>query len=136
MGNSSSKITKEQLVTLSKSTNFTEKELKAWHKGFAKDCPNGLTSKEMLQIYKNYFPFGDVTKYAGLVFKHLDTNKDGIVDFTEFITAMSIAKGTQKQKLECKFLINKGALSYTIWMMMEVFLAAKCSWLLIQFTEW
>ena len=101
MGNSASKLTKEQVVQLTATTNFTEKEIKAWHKGFAKDCPNGLTSKEMVQIYKNYFPFGDVTKYTQLVFKHLDKNKDGIVDFAEFISAMSIARGTQKQKLEC-----------------------------------
>ena len=55
-----------------------------------KDCPSGeLKKADFERIYRNYFPFGDSMKYAQYVFRHLDTNGDGIVDFEEFIKVPS-----------------------------------------------
>lgn len=53
----------------------SEKEIKKWHKGFRKDCPNGqLTEPGFLRIYKQFFPHGDPTKFARACFRVFDQN--------------------------------------------------------------
>lgn len=72
--------------TFKNTARFDEKELQQWYRGFQKDCPNGfLDKKDFERIYKDYFPFGDATKYAHYVFRHLDINQTGKIGFEEFI---------------------------------------------------
>ena len=53
----------------------SEKEIRQWHKGFLKDCPNGLlTEQGFVKIYTQFFPNGDPTKFASLVFRVFDEN--------------------------------------------------------------
>ncbi|KAJ2993715.1 hypothetical protein HDV02_002118 [Globomyces sp. JEL0801] len=88
MGGKSSKLSQEQLSTLTKTTRFTEKELQQWHRGFIKDCPKGsLQKQDFLRIYKDYFPFGDYV------------DKNGVLDFEEFIKSIDIsARGTIEER--------------------------------------
>ncbi|KAI8903766.1 hypothetical protein EDD86DRAFT_214192 [Gorgonomyces haynaldii] len=88
-----------------KKTRFTQKELVQWHRGFVKDCPSGqMDKKDLHNIYKQYFPFGDANKYANAVFGHLDIDKDGFINFDDFIQSLDIsAKGSMEEKLEWSF---------------------------------
>ncbi|GAA6089543.1 neuronal calcium sensor 1 [Tachysurus ichikawai] len=57
------------------------------YKGFIKDCPSGqLDSAGFQKIYKQFFPFGDPTKFATFVFNVFDENKnaDGMLTLQEF----------------------------------------------------
>ncbi|KAG0190554.1 Neuronal calcium sensor 1 [Apophysomyces sp. BC1034] len=91
MGKAQSKLSPEQLSDLQKCTYFDKKELQQWYKGFLKDCPSGQLDKtEFQKIYKQFFPFGDPSRFADYVFNVFDGDKNGTIDFKEFICALSI----------------------------------------------
>ncbi|KAL8944893.1 MAG: hypothetical protein Q9216_000183 [Gyalolechia sp. 2 TL-2023] len=118
MGNRQSKLSQDELAQLMKSTHFDKKELQQWYKGFLKDCPSGmLTKQEFQKIYKQFFPFGDPTSFADYVFNVFDSDKSGSIDFKEFICALSVtSRGKMEDKLDWAFQLydidGDGKISY------------------------
>ena len=107
MGSKASKLTQEELKVLKAATYFDKKELQEWYIDFMTNCPSGyLTEDEFIRMCKQFFPFGDPSKFALVVFKVFDQNSDGCISFQEFVTALSITtRGTLDEKLEWTFLL-------------------------------
>ncbi|KAI1698179.1 EF-hand domain pair domain-containing protein [Ditylenchus destructor] len=101
----SKKLPAEDLDELETKTYFTRKELRKWYKDFVRDCPSGeLKLEEFQNIYKQFFPNGDPSKFASFVFNVFDNNGDGHISFKEFIAALSItSRGSLDEKLDWAF---------------------------------
>jgi Ca2+-binding EF-hand superfamily protein len=102
------KGSKPDFKELSKGTKYTTKELEAFFKQFKQDFPDGkITKQQFVKLYQKMFQTdddGDATEFCGHVFRQYDKDNNGVVDFREFVTAMSIAsKGTAKEKLHWSF---------------------------------
>ncbi|MEQ2308591.1 hypothetical protein AMECASPLE_029708 [Ameca splendens] len=76
-------------------------ELYEWFRKFINECPSGLIT---LHEFQRHFCNGTVgsesAEYAEQIFHTLDNNGDGVVDFREYVMAISLLiEGTAVEKL-------------------------------------
>ncbi len=83
--------------------------LQEWYRGFKSDCPDGkLTPKAFMQIYSKCFPTGNANEFCDHVFRTFDTDKNGFIDFKEFLLAIDVtSSGRPEEKLNWAFRYEK-----------------------------
>ena len=76
-----------------------------WYKGFKQDCPDGhLTREAFMKIYSKCFTGGSAQDFCDHVFRTFDSDKNGFIDFKEFLLAIDVtSSGTPEQKLNWAF---------------------------------
>ncbi|XP_041795739.1 guanylyl cyclase inhibitory protein [Chelmon rostratus] len=80
-------------------------ELYEWFRKFINECPSGLIT---LHEFQRHFCNGTVgsesAEYAEQIFRTLDNNRDGVVDFREYVMAISmLIEGSAVEKLRWSF---------------------------------
>jgi len=107
MGQKESKdrLSKQDLEMLKTSTRFDEDTIIEWYRGFKSDCPDGrLTPKAFMAIYSKCFPTGNANEFCDHVFRTFDTDKNGFIDFKEFLLAIDVtSSGKPEEKLNWAF---------------------------------
>merc|ERR1712146_43959 len=103
MGNANEKLTKKDVEELERMSNFPKKQIMQWHKAFIEENPDGALSKEAF-IADNMKKFGLSRECWEFFYNALDKDKDGNIDFKEWLIGMYIhQKGTLDEKLELAF---------------------------------
>ena len=86
-------------------TEFSEDQICEWYRGFKQDCPEGrLSPGAFLSIYAKCFPKLNAKKFCEHVFRTFDTDKNGFIDFKEFLLAIDVtSSGSAEKKLGWAF---------------------------------
>jgi Ca2+-binding EF-hand superfamily protein len=108
MGNKTSRreqISREDLEFLRVHTHYDEGTINEWYKGFRQDCPDGkLNPAAFIKIYAKCFPAGSAGEFCDHVFRTFDSDKNGFIDFKEFLLAIDVtSSGTPEEKLNWAF---------------------------------
>ena len=107
MGNQTGKerLSKADVEFLKANTRYDEDTIQQWFKGFMKDCPQGKLSPPMfIKIYSKCFPGGNAEEFCSHVFRTFDSDKNGTIDFKEFLLAIDVtSSGSPEEKLNWAF---------------------------------
>ncbi|KAL6077112.1 Visinin-like 1b [Balamuthia mandrillaris] len=94
---------KNELETLAKMTHFDYAELLNVHKQFITEAPEGVIPRNSFRPVLERMGVTD-SFLQDLIFRVFDGKRDGVIDFGEFVCALSvITRGTADQKLEFAF---------------------------------
>jgi len=107
MGAQSSKdrLSKADVEFLMMNTRYDENTIQEWYRGFMSDCPDGkLNTTAFKKIYSKCFPSGNATEFCEHVFRTFDSDKNGFIDFKEFLLAIDVtSSGSPEEKLNWAF---------------------------------
>merc|ERR1712002_983947 len=107
MGGQSSKerLSKADMDFLMMNTQYDEATIQEWYKGFISDCPQGrLNANAFMKIYSKCFPSGNAKEFCDHVFRTFDSDKNGYIDFKEFLLAIDVtSNGNPEEKLNWAF---------------------------------
>ncbi|CAG0891333.1 unnamed protein product [Darwinula stevensoni] len=104
-GRSKRDLSEEEIEFLLKHTKYNQAAIKEWHKGFIKDCPDGrLARKKFIEVYSMFCPGSNAEAFCSHVFRTFDTNRDGHINFREFLLALDMtSSAVPEEKLKWAF---------------------------------
>ena len=98
-------LTEEDLDMLNKLSQKPKDEITFWFDHFIKECPTGkLDQKKFVEYYKLFRKKENVEDIALRCFSAFDADKNGFVDFGEFLIAYAATSGADnREKLKYVF---------------------------------
>jgi Ca2+-binding EF-hand superfamily protein len=101
MGAAKSKPSLDDVTYLIERTCFTEAEIEAWYRDFREACPKGgLNKEQFLNIFYALRPDSNPRTFSKYVFDAFDTNRDGQIEFREFLECLFITtRGRVEERL-------------------------------------
>ena len=98
-------LSREDLDFLLSHTAYNEATITGYYEGFMTDCPAGkLSPSTFCQMYSKCFPAGNAKEFCDHVFRTFDTDKNGVIDFKEFLLAIDVnCSGNPEEKLSWAF---------------------------------
>jgi len=105
MGAKQSQLTPSDVSQLLHNSNLSEQEIREFHKEFLKSHPKGrMTKVDVTKLYKKTYPKGDPAAVVDEMFRVYDADKDGTIDFREFLVGLGASqRGTDDDKLRLAF---------------------------------
>ena len=105
---SKDKLSKADMEFLMMNTQYDEATIHEWYRGFMTDCPDGkLNDNAFMKIYSKCFPSGNAREFCDHVFRTFDSDKNGFIDFKEFLLAINVtSNGNPEEKLNWAFRFN------------------------------
>jgi len=105
MGAKQSQLTPNDVSQLLHSTNLSEQEIRDFHKEWLKSHKKGrMTKVELEKLYKKTYPKGDASGVVEEMFRVYDADKDGTIDFREFLVGLGASQhGSDEEKLKLAF---------------------------------
>merc|ERR1711878_6556 len=110
-------LTNEDLEFIAKNTALTKVQVESRYQNFLKLHPDGrISRKSFHSMMKECYPGADTEKLERHIFRMYDTNKDGHIDFREFMIVLYImSNGTPEENLKQIFRVfdinNDGTVS-------------------------
>ncbi|CAF1310676.1 unnamed protein product [Adineta ricciae] len=91
----STDLTQKELALLRSSSQLSDKEIKLWHNEFIRKYPSGQLDKEtFIKTYQELYPESDSLLSCDTLFDVIDTNKNNLIDFNEFLFLAAIGNRT------------------------------------------
>jgi Ca2+-binding EF-hand superfamily protein len=100
-------LTDDDLEMLQKLSKMPKEEIVFWYDHFKLNCPSGKLNKEQfVEYYKLFRKNENVEEIAKHCFSAFDLDKNGFVDFGEFLIAYVATTGTDlREKLKYAFAV-------------------------------
>ncbi|KAI0977663.1 hypothetical protein GJ496_000505 [Pomphorhynchus laevis] len=101
-------ISDQDIQTLEANTRFNRKEIDQYLNTFSRRCPNGWMSFEKFEsLYRRFYPKGRIRSFTKKAFVTLDKDKDGYLNFLEFMLAVDAMSAKNfKQKFDWLFCLS------------------------------
>lgn len=95
-------LSPEELTDFGALTCFSEEDILQWYRSFCSRYPDGrMGAEDIEKLYTALFPFGTAQRFREHVFRMIDADHDGHVDFREFLTCLAVVlNGNPEQKLK------------------------------------
>ena len=96
------KLTRRNMKFLRENTKFDEPTIREIFREFSKLNPTGrMNLVNLLQIYQDFFPEKNCENFCRHVFRVLDIDQNGIVDFREFLLSLNtIISGSVEEQIK------------------------------------
>lgn len=104
-------LTEEDLNMLQAKSNMQKEEITLWHEHFIRECPTGkMDKKKFTEYYGKFVKKKDIEEITDRVFSAFDTDKNGTIEFTEFLVAYVITNnhndGCHDQKTRLNYVFD------------------------------